>query len=274
MNCGVAKQRSGKIQKPIVGGASATKGFYPWQVAIYYEDDFLCGGSLISEKHVLTAAHCFRYLSKDFQRYKVVLGDHDRTVDEGKLLTLRFLFFFESVFNDCLVWNASQGFWSSEVRIGTQKVLSLNLPEILYDLHLFIKSYQQILNSDPDSKIFLSKSKILIFYTILVSKFLATIFYNIFYNNLKYSINIMINISEVLKYLYNVYTIFLLDRYWENCTSETHHSTRRIQRWIRYTWYCSYQVKRRSHFHRSYQSNLPGFIQWSIENRNKMLFIR
>jgi len=81
--CGVAKRRLNKDGKFIVGGVSAQKGFYPWQVAIYYDGDFLCGGSLIDDKHVLTAAHCFKYLSLDFSRYEVVLGDHDRSKDEG-----------------------------------------------------------------------------------------------------------------------------------------------------------------------------------------------
>lgn len=81
--CGVAKRRQ-QNGKPIVGGSEANKGYYPWQVAIYYDEDFLCGGSLLSDQHVLTAAHCFKGLSTDTDRYEVVLGDHDRSVKEGK----------------------------------------------------------------------------------------------------------------------------------------------------------------------------------------------
>jgi len=81
--CGVAERRSNKVSDPIVGGEDAKKGYYPWQVAIYYENTFLCGGSLIDNRHVLTAAHCFKYLSTDLTLYKIVLGEHNRASNEG-----------------------------------------------------------------------------------------------------------------------------------------------------------------------------------------------
>ena len=84
LNCGVAKRRLETEQESaIVGGVVAKLGFYPWQVAIYYDDEFLCGGSLISNLHVLTAAHCFKYLSTDSSRYHIVLGENNRDVVEG-----------------------------------------------------------------------------------------------------------------------------------------------------------------------------------------------
>ncbi|MAX55043.1 MAG: peptidase [Alcanivoracaceae bacterium] len=45
----------------IVGGSDAPEGYWPWMAKIYIQDDgktFLCGGSLISSRWVLTAAHC------------------------------------------------------------------------------------------------------------------------------------------------------------------------------------------------------------------------
>lgn len=40
----------------IVGGTKTTKGDWPWLVALTHgeNDDFFCGGSLISAKHVLS----------------------------------------------------------------------------------------------------------------------------------------------------------------------------------------------------------------------------
>lgn len=57
--------RDGKI----IGGTNATLGDYPYQVAIL--GSTLCGGSIISEWFVLTAAHCEEPLKSD---YIVVAG--------------------------------------------------------------------------------------------------------------------------------------------------------------------------------------------------------
>lgn len=51
--CGVASQAR------ITGGSSAVPGQWPWQVSIVYDGTHVCGGSLVSEKWVLSAAHCF-----------------------------------------------------------------------------------------------------------------------------------------------------------------------------------------------------------------------
>merc|ERR1719513_237547 len=42
----------------IVGGVEATEHTWPWQVALFIDDAWFCGGSIISENYVLTAAHC------------------------------------------------------------------------------------------------------------------------------------------------------------------------------------------------------------------------
>merc|ERR1712004_494490 len=40
----------------IVGGVEATEHAWPWQVALFIDDAWFCGGSIISENYVLTAA--------------------------------------------------------------------------------------------------------------------------------------------------------------------------------------------------------------------------
>ena len=42
----------------IVGGDEAAENQFPWIVALFVDDAWFCGGSLISENWVMTAAHC------------------------------------------------------------------------------------------------------------------------------------------------------------------------------------------------------------------------
>merc|ERR1719180_494792 len=42
----------------IVGGHEAAENEWPWQVALFIDDAWFCGGSIISDEYVLTAAHC------------------------------------------------------------------------------------------------------------------------------------------------------------------------------------------------------------------------
>lgn len=48
--------------KKIVGGVVSKKGAWPWIALLGYDDasssPFKCGGTLITARHVLTAAHC------------------------------------------------------------------------------------------------------------------------------------------------------------------------------------------------------------------------
>jgi secreted trypsin-like serine protease len=56
---------AGKVDVPldekhqrITNGIVAAPGQFPWQVALIIDNMYFCGGSLISSKWILTAAHC------------------------------------------------------------------------------------------------------------------------------------------------------------------------------------------------------------------------
>lgn len=51
------RRKRSKIR--IVLGKTARRGEIPWMVSIYHQNKFVCGGSIISSRHILTAAHCF-----------------------------------------------------------------------------------------------------------------------------------------------------------------------------------------------------------------------
>ncbi|KAM5291943.1 serine protease 44-like [Ctenodactylus gundi] len=57
----------------IVGGRPAAEGKWPWQVSLQVQDRHICGGTLITNRWVMTAAHCiYGHLE-----YTVKLGDTD-----------------------------------------------------------------------------------------------------------------------------------------------------------------------------------------------------
>jgi secreted trypsin-like serine protease len=76
-----------EIPLRIVNGIEAQKHEFPFiarLTVIWGQDAGLCGGSLINEKYVLTAAHCFYHpVTKQFAtEVHVYLGDHNRNVAE------------------------------------------------------------------------------------------------------------------------------------------------------------------------------------------------
>merc|ERR1719188_596850 len=87
-SCGV--RQTGKI----VGGMETQINEYPWMALlrrIFSEDGrFFCGGSLISENWVLTAAHCLRGTLKP-DSVEVRLGEHSRTSNNETSLTINIM---------------------------------------------------------------------------------------------------------------------------------------------------------------------------------------
>ncbi|XP_055550367.1 CLIP domain-containing serine protease B4-like [Wyeomyia smithii] len=70
----------------IVGGDIAEVDEFPWLAQIqYYKPNkrfgFHCGGVLINERYVLTAAHCIQNVPSSWKVYKVRLGEFDTESD-------------------------------------------------------------------------------------------------------------------------------------------------------------------------------------------------
>ncbi|KAK4010820.1 brachyurin [Daphnia magna] len=65
--------RENTTSSRIVGGTEASPNSLPWQVAFFVDDRFFCGGSLISNEWILTAAHCV----EDAGFFDILLGAHN-----------------------------------------------------------------------------------------------------------------------------------------------------------------------------------------------------
>ncbi|XP_011210074.3 trypsin-1-like [Bactrocera dorsalis] len=68
----------------IVGGMDTEVNEYPWMAMLMRRGDFYCGGALINDQYVLTAAHCVRGFNK--RQISVRLLSHNRT--DGRVSTI------------------------------------------------------------------------------------------------------------------------------------------------------------------------------------------
>jgi len=86
VQCGQAN----KSGRRIVGGQETEKNEYPWQIGIYkgYGSRVRCGGSIISKREILTAAHCV--INKrgriPVEELRVKVGDHNRMEADGEIV--------------------------------------------------------------------------------------------------------------------------------------------------------------------------------------------
>jgi len=76
------------VNTMIVGGDAATPGAWPWQIGVRKNyligqgGYHMCGGTLIDNQWIVSAAHCF-YRWKRLSDYSITLGSHDRDVTDS-----------------------------------------------------------------------------------------------------------------------------------------------------------------------------------------------
>ncbi|XP_038619314.1 polyserase-2 [Tachyglossus aculeatus] len=83
----------------IVGGSESRPGAWPWQVSLHHDEGHICGGSLIADSWVLSAAHC--------------------VVDNGTM-------------SEAEGWSAHLGLWSQDTRRSYEQhraVVTILIPE-------------------------------------------------------------------------------------------------------------------------------------------------
>ncbi len=97
--------QTGSVCGRIIGGECATPGAWPWQVALFGRPgpgkDFvaMCGGSIIAERWVLTAAHCIGFGADNIF---VVEGTHHLGPGEGHRIAVRRIIPHESYSSETL----------------------------------------------------------------------------------------------------------------------------------------------------------------------------
>jgi secreted trypsin-like serine protease len=78
--CGRRPLISAADEDKIVGGTQAVAGDWPWSCSMLYNGRHICGGSLINNEWVITAAHCVSSLVAS--NYQWLCGVHDRNTLE------------------------------------------------------------------------------------------------------------------------------------------------------------------------------------------------
>ncbi|KAK9509888.1 hypothetical protein O3M35_004780 [Rhynocoris fuscipes] len=86
-DCGFSRKSPARI----VNGDFVDEGQYPWIVALKYRNNPHCGGSIITEQHILTAAHCT--VNRRAEDFHVITGTiNNGHTRHGQILSVRKIF--------------------------------------------------------------------------------------------------------------------------------------------------------------------------------------
>ncbi|XP_045615427.1 venom protease [Procambarus clarkii] len=61
----------------VVGGTPTSVGQYPWLAALYYRSKLYCGATLVTDRHLVTAAHCVQRVRSGYVR--IMLGSYNKS---------------------------------------------------------------------------------------------------------------------------------------------------------------------------------------------------
>ncbi|KAK2150171.1 hypothetical protein LSH36_419g00023 [Paralvinella palmiformis] len=88
LTCGKTRFGANKL---IVGGTRANHGEYPWLVSLVRGSSHFCGGMIIDDHWIVTAAHCVKswWDNNIWDWYRVRVGEYNRLVTDADELTLK-----------------------------------------------------------------------------------------------------------------------------------------------------------------------------------------
>ena len=66
--------------KRLVAGSNVKPSDWPWMAGIVVDNHFTCGGVLVNEDYVMTAAHCLHRRDEllNIKNIKVILGKNNK----------------------------------------------------------------------------------------------------------------------------------------------------------------------------------------------------